>query len=125
MFGIYSKWLGGATVRITASHTGLGATRDFAMRILHLTLKKKWFDMIASGEKTEEYREIKPYWNKRLHKTFHTHIRFRNGYRKDAPVMLVDMRGLLTIGYGNTLWGAPEDEMVYILRLGNIIEDAQ
>lgn len=32
------------------------------MKTLHLTLKKKWFDMIASGEKTEEYREIKPYW---------------------------------------------------------------
>lgn len=36
------------------------------MRILHLTLKKKWFDMIASGEKKEEYREIKPYWISRL-----------------------------------------------------------
>ena len=28
------------------------------MKVLHLTLKKKWFDMIASGEKTEEYREV-------------------------------------------------------------------
>jgi hypothetical protein len=27
------------------------------MKVLHLTLKKKWFDMIASGEKPEEYRE--------------------------------------------------------------------
>lgn len=35
-------------------------------KILHLTLKKKWFDMIALGEKKEEYREIKPYWVKRL-----------------------------------------------------------
>ena len=33
---------------------------------IHLTLKKKWFDMIASGEKPEEYREIKPYWIVRL-----------------------------------------------------------
>ena len=32
------------------------------MRVLHLTLKKKWFDMILSGEKKEEYREIKSYW---------------------------------------------------------------
>ncbi len=32
------------------------------MTTLNLTLKKKWFDMIKSGEKTEEYREIKPYW---------------------------------------------------------------
>jgi len=28
---------------------------------LHLTLKKNWFDLILSGEKKEEYREIKPY----------------------------------------------------------------
>jgi hypothetical protein len=36
------------------------------MKVLHLTLKKKWFDMIASGEKKEEYREIKLYWMTRL-----------------------------------------------------------
>ncbi len=36
------------------------------MKTLHLTLKKKWFDMIASGEKKEEYREIKGYWFLRL-----------------------------------------------------------
>lgn len=35
-------------------------------KTLHLTLKKKWFDMIASGEKKEEYREIKPYWVNRM-----------------------------------------------------------
>lgn len=36
------------------------------MKILHLTLKKKWFDLIASGEKKEEYREIKDYWARRF-----------------------------------------------------------
>ena len=36
------------------------------MKILDLVLKHKWYDMIASGEKREEYREIKPYWFKRL-----------------------------------------------------------
>ena len=36
------------------------------MNILHLTLKKKWFDLIASGEKQHEFRECKPYWEKRL-----------------------------------------------------------
>jgi hypothetical protein len=35
-------------------------------RILHLTVKKKWFDMIASGEKKEEYRALKDYWGYRL-----------------------------------------------------------
>lgn len=34
--------------------------------ILHLVLKSQWYDMIDSGIKTEEYREIKPYWEMRL-----------------------------------------------------------
>lgn len=29
--------------------------------VLTLTASKQWFDMIVAGEKTEEYREIKPY----------------------------------------------------------------
>lgn len=36
------------------------------MKILDLPLKWKWYDMIESGEKLEEYREIKPYWEKRI-----------------------------------------------------------
>ena len=36
------------------------------MKILNLPLKAKWYKMIESGIKTEEYREIKPYWIKRF-----------------------------------------------------------
>lgn len=36
------------------------------MKVLHKTLKKRWFDMIESGEKKEEYLEIKPYWINRF-----------------------------------------------------------
>ena len=36
------------------------------MKILNLNLKRKWFDMILSGEKKEEYREVKDYWARRL-----------------------------------------------------------
>lgn len=36
------------------------------MKILDLVLTYHWYDMIESGEKKEEYREIKPYWEKRL-----------------------------------------------------------
>ena len=72
--------------------------------VLTLTVSKQWFDMIVTGEKTEEYREIKPYWIKRLTtncevaydvaaETYcgkvlyrpYTHVLFINGYRKDAP----------------------------------------
>ena len=34
--------------------------------LLHLTLKKKWFDLIKSGEKKIEYQRIKDYWKTRL-----------------------------------------------------------
>jgi len=34
--------------------------------MLTLPIKKKWFDMIASGEKKEEYREIKEYYEKTM-----------------------------------------------------------
>lgn len=37
-----------------------------AKNVLPLVLEKKWFKKIVSGEKTEEYREIKPYWASRL-----------------------------------------------------------
>lgn len=35
-------------------------------KTLHLVLKRKWWDMIASGEKKEEYRDICFYWATRL-----------------------------------------------------------
>lgn len=35
-------------------------------KVLTLTVSKQWFDMIVTGEKTEEYREIKPYWVRRI-----------------------------------------------------------
>ncbi|MBQ9203459.1 MAG: hypothetical protein IJ155_04365 [Prevotella sp.] len=36
------------------------------MKVLELPLKKEWYNMIESGEKREEYRDITPYWEKRL-----------------------------------------------------------
>ena len=35
-------------------------------KMLVLPMKKKWFDMILSGKKKEEYREYKPYWDARV-----------------------------------------------------------
>lgn len=40
------------------------------MKTLDLVLKGKWYDMIDSGEKKEEYREIKAYWCNRI--LYHT-----------------------------------------------------
>lgn len=34
--------------------------------MLIFPLKKEWYEKIKSGEKTVEYREVKPYWTKRI-----------------------------------------------------------
>lgn len=39
---------------------------DREMKTLHLPLKAKWYEMIESGVKTEEYRGITAYWIVRL-----------------------------------------------------------
>ena len=101
--------------------------------------------MIESGNKKEEYREIKKYWIGRLAKCggrnsyektgfyckkaicfscitrgngFHpkeyTHVRFRFGYTKRT--MLFELESI-TIGVGNTNWGAPDNECVFILNM--------
>lgn len=44
----------------------LGGGVRMEKKVLTLTISKQWFDMIAAGKKTEEYREIKGYWVKRL-----------------------------------------------------------
>jgi len=55
--------------------------------MLTLPTKKKWFDMILSGEKLEEYRNDTQYYESRLDKYIGipVKVRFRNGYRKDSP----------------------------------------
>lgn len=72
-------------------------------KILHLTLKKKWFDLIASGKKKQEFREFKEYWVTRLftpekidehHTEYHSReydeIHFKNGYGPNVPFMRVE-----------------------------------
>ena len=36
--------------------------------MITFNLKKEWFNKIKSGEKTHEYRVVKPYWTNRLYK---------------------------------------------------------
>lgn len=92
------------------------------MKTLHLNLKKKWFDMIASGEKTEEYREIKPYWHNRLLFNEFDQVVFSNGYARNAPRITVKFKFLM-IGPGKVAWGAPGSKDVYIIKLGRIISE--
>lgn len=104
------------------------------MKILHLTLKKKWFDMIASGEKPYEYREVKPYWTKRLFESKwdddekvwkispkkYDIVRFRNGYTKNAPTIDVQLI-FITVGFGFAEWGAEPGKEYFVLKLGDVV----
>jgi hypothetical protein len=83
-------------------------------QFLNLTLLKVWFEKIASGEKTEEYRTQKPHWQKRLEGKQYDEIHFRNGYAKDAPQMRVECLGITT--------GEWEGQPCYILKLGKILQ---
>jgi hypothetical protein len=103
------------------------------MKILHLTLKKKWFDMIASGEKKEEYREVKEYWVRRLisnhfqcayakiptnYATDYNVVLFRNGHNSNSPTVKVELLGI-SIGDGKPEWGGGKKH--FILKLGKIL----
>lgn len=92
--------------------------------------------MIASGEKKEEYREIKEYWIKRLFVNYRefwqlkdgksivsqfSHINFKNGYSSNAPVMQVEFCDIRE-GYGKPEWGAVPGVKYFVIKLGKIIK---
>lgn len=102
--------------------------------MLVLPIKKKWFDMIVSGEKKEEYREIKSYWTSRL--KYYTpalivgsntervaptfEVGFRNGYNKNSPMLICKCK--LRTGTGKEEWGAIPRRECYILTILKILE---
>jgi len=99
------------------------------MKVLHLTLKKKWFDMIASGEKKEEYRELKGYWGSRLCNNpkqwldgflDFDYIHFSNGYNRPKTIN-VKCEGI-DFGFGSAEWGAEPDKEYFVIKLGEIIK---
>ena len=101
--------------------------------------------MILEGEKTEEYREIKPYWTRRfidqnfawdctstkkiaVHfdacpngfcKKFNA-VEFRNGYSKNAPVMKKELHGI-EVGESKPEWCDEGAVEVFVLKLGRTI----
>lgn len=107
------------------------------LKILDLSLKYHWYDMIERGEKKHEYREIKDYWVHRLVKPYcsaqytkksdmlllqehYDAVRFHRG-QGSKETMLWTYKGL-EIGYGSLSAGAPEDREVFIIKLGKRID---
>ena len=116
--------------------------------VLRLTLTKKWFDMIASGEKKEEYREIKKHWINRFvikeYRKYSTQIdkkdlmaeyrneplfnaicndfrfvEFKNGYGDKVPTMMVYCKGI-EIGKAKPEWSDNWQGDVFVIKLGNV-----
>lgn len=106
---------------------------------LILPIKEKWFYMLLSGVKKEEYRERKDYWETRFKKyfgwcyeqindetgEFGWHFRttpkeviFRNGYRKNAPEFTAEV--VIVEKTGRSEWGASPDEIYYVLQIQRI-----
>ena len=89
------------------------------VKILHLVLKKKWYEMQESGKKNEEYRELTEYWRKRLidqeilRAKPYTHVCFHYGYTQRCFINRIDS---ITIGMGLPEWGAPEYREVFIIK---------
>ena len=91
--------------------------------MLTLPIKKKWFDMIRSGEKKEEYREIKPYYQSRLNEKAYTgthYIQLRNGYSKNSPTL--ECECFIEIDYGKPEWGAEPGKLYYVLKILSVEE---
>jgi hypothetical protein len=111
------------------------------MNVLHLTLKKQWFDLVASGSKKQEYREIKPYWIARFIWPEYRHLEteqlkelifkgvevtkypyyeaviFTNGYNQESPKMMVELKNIY-IGLPVPKWTDTKINDVFILHLG-------
>lgn len=88
-----------------------------------LPIMKKWYDMILSGEKKEEYRNITQYYISRFNNIFsnpedEAWITFRNGYSSASPSFMA--RCSLRKGYGNPNWGAELGKEYFILDIKEI-----
>lgn len=88
-------------------------------KILHLTIKYKWFREIALGKKLFEYREIKQYWISRLFNKDksvreYDEIHIRNGYSLDKPFM--------RLKWHDWMYGAYRGVDCFVIKVHDIIE---
>jgi hypothetical protein len=84
--------------------------------------------MILSGEKKEEYREIKDHYKVRFfeqeegetikYKT----VTFTNGYRPDSPRFVIEFKGI-EIRTGNPEWGAEPGKQYFVIKLGEVVSN--
>lgn len=88
-----------------------------------LPINEKWFCMIATGVKLEEYRALTPYYDRLFSKYEGKRIVYclRNGYQADSPRLVVTViphRGLT----GNEDWGAEPGHKYWVLQIVKVIQ---
>ncbi|MCF8018322.1 MAG: ASCH domain-containing protein [Vallitaleaceae bacterium] len=92
--------------------------------MLTLPIKKKWFDLILSGEKKEEYREATDYYYKRFTNLFNAletdikEVAFRNGYSSNSPLFVA--KCTFHIKTGKPEWGAKPGKEYYTLKIHEV-----
>lgn len=84
---------------------------------LFLIVKKKYFDQINSGEKTEEFRLVTPYWTNRLVGRKYDKIIFQNGYSKKSPRIELKYMGYEIKNIRHEFFGN-EQVVVFAIQLG-------
>ena len=92
-----------------------------------LQTAQKWYDMMLSGERTEDYREITPYYDirfknlreRRAHDTGVYLIDFRNGCCRTAPFFTAECT--IHKGFGKEEWGAIPGVEYYVLTVKKIL----
>lgn len=80
------------------------------MTLLNLNLHREFFCAVLDGSKKVEYRDRTDFWEKRLTGKKFTHVRFRNGYLKTAPELIVVLKKIVV---------TPD---CYEIQLGKIVE---
>ena len=94
------------------------------MSTLKLVLKKKWYYLIDSGVKKEEYRQI-PFWSPRIYDKEglprHDRVLFYLGYNKERPSMEFSIENV-HIGQGKPEWGAVSGKEYIVIKLGERIK---
>ena len=100
---------------------------ELSEKVLDLPIKGRWYDDIMALQKGEEYREIKPYWTKRLQNAglldengepvpgMIGQALMHAGYRPESRRAMI--RFLLRKGHGRPEWGAEPGREYYILSV--------
>ena len=105
---------------------------------LELVLKAEYYDLIDKGIKLDEYRDITPFWRKRICQyqcvckmkdvckaninchdagvwCKHSIVTFHRGYTKTKMRFKIEH---VFVGFGNPEWGAEPGKKYFVIKLG-------